>query len=193
MSGLYLIALIAIWLFAGRMIYRVWRYWKPADLTRKILHIMIGAVLFSFWFGGAFWEVAGKKMYWDAQVREMCAKDGGIKVYETVTLPAEMFNKWGQVDFYHPTQGENALGQEYVFKEDTQYYRQDNPQMSRVHYQVLRRADGKLLGETILYDRIGGDLPGPWHHSSFACPDINKAGSIALFSKIFIASEGVGK
>lgn len=193
MSGLYLIALIAIWLFAGRMIYRVWRYWKPADLMWKILHIMIGAVLFSVWFGGAFWEVAGKKMYYDAQVRELCAKDGGLKVYETVQLPAEMFNKWGQIEFHRPAQGENALGPEYVFKEDTQYFRQGNPQISRIHYQVLRRVDGKLLGETVLYGRVGGDLPGPWHHSSFRCPAFSKAGENALFSGIFISSKGVEK
>jgi hypothetical protein len=65
--------------------------------------------------------------------------------------------------------------------------------MSRIHYQVLRRADGKLLGETTLYLRIGGDLPGPWHHSSFDCPDANKAGDVTLISHIFIPSQGVEK
>lgn len=183
MSGLYLIALIAIWLFAGRMIYRVWRYWKPADLTRKILHIMIGAVLLSVWFGGAFWEVAGKKMYYDAQVREMCAKDGGVKVYETVELPAEMFNKWGQIEFYHPTQGENALGSEYIFRSEKYYYRKTDPEMSRRVYQVIRRADNKLLGESVVYGRGGGDLPGPWYGSTFHCPE--DGGDIPLFVKIF--------
>jgi len=28
----------------------------------------------------------------DAQVDELCTKDGGIKVYETVTLPKERFS-----------------------------------------------------------------------------------------------------
>lgn len=32
----------------------------------------------------------------DAQVKELCAKDGGIKVYETVKLPADRFNQWGR-------------------------------------------------------------------------------------------------
>jgi len=35
-------------------------------------------------------------------------------VYETVELPAEMFNRWGQINFFQPTQGENALGPEYL-------------------------------------------------------------------------------
>lgn len=33
----------------------------------------------------------------DAKVRELCEKDGGIQVYETVTLPAERFNEHGQI------------------------------------------------------------------------------------------------
>ena len=45
----------------------------------------------------------------DDEVRRLCAIDGGIKVYETVTLPADRFDKYGQINFYRPTQGENAL------------------------------------------------------------------------------------
>jgi hypothetical protein len=123
----------------------------------------------------------------------LCAKDGGIKVYETVELPPERFNRWGQIDFHDPTQHENSIGPEYLFKEDTLYYRQDDPTLSRIHYKVFRRVDGKLLGESVIYGRVGGDLPGPWYHSSFRCPDFNKAGENALFSNIFIPSKGAEK
>ena len=58
------------------------------NLTRKALHIVIGVLFFSLWFGGACKKVTGKKMYRDAKVLELCAKDGGAKVYETVELPA---------------------------------------------------------------------------------------------------------
>ena len=126
----------------------------------------------------------------DQQVKELCAKDGGVKVYETVTLPAEKFNQWGQPNFYKPTKRENALGTEYIFKEDRHYYRRDNPEMSRTHYQIFRRSDSKLLGETVLYARGGGDMPGPWHESSFTCPDPNKAGDVALLAEIFILHKG---
>ena len=44
----------------------------------------------------------------DQQVKELCAKDGGIKVYETVKLPADRFDQWGMVKPYDPTQGENV-------------------------------------------------------------------------------------
>ena len=124
----------------------------------------------------------------DNEVRRLCAIDGGIKVYETVTLPADKFNEWGQVNFYKPTQGENALGTEYVFVADTYYYRKGNPQMARYGIKVIRHSDRKLLGEAISYGRGGGDIPGPWHPSSFTCPEISESGREALFKQIFIRS-----
>lgn len=193
MSGLYLLALIAVWLFAGWVIYRLWKRWKPTDLTRKTIHLVIGILLFSVWFGGAFWEVSGKKMYWDTKVGALCAKDGGVKVYETVELPAEMFNRWGQIDFVHHSQGENALGPEYFVKDETQFLRPENaqPTLVRHHYQIYRRSDMKLLGERISYSRRGGDLPGLWHSSSYSCPDYREKGLLeVLFIKSNSKEEG---
>ncbi|WP_154716611.1 hypothetical protein [Sterolibacterium denitrificans] len=128
----------------------------------------------------------GRKAYWDAKVREMCAKDGGIKVYETMKLPPEKFNEWGQPNFYRPTQGENALGADYVFVSDIFYYRKGNPQMARYHIKVIRRLDGKLIGESISYGRGGGDLPSPSHGTSFHCP--KDYGDIPLLMQVFIRS-----
>ncbi len=122
----------------------------------------------------------------DAEVRRLCAIDGGIKVYETVRLPPDKFNQWGQINFYRPTQGENTLGSEYLFKQETTYYRQGNPEMSRSHYQVIRRSDNKLLGELIRYGRGGGDMPGPWHDSSFSCPDPAEGALSTLLKSIFV-------
>jgi hypothetical protein len=124
----------------------------------------------------------------DAQVRELCAKDGGIKVYETVKLPADSFDEWGMLKVYKPTQGENALGPEYRFHHDTHFYKKGNPQMSRSHYKIVRRSDSKLLGETVLYGRGGGDMPSPMHESSFHCPEPSVAGEVQLIQRIFIKS-----
>ena len=33
----------------------------------------------------------------DREVKRLCAIDGGIKVYETVKLPAERFDQYGQI------------------------------------------------------------------------------------------------
>lgn len=126
----------------------------------------------------------------DAEIKRLCAKDGGIKIYETVSLPSTRFNEWGQVDFFRPSLGENALGLDYLFKFERQLYAKGNPEMSRTHYQVIRRADGKLLGETVLYARGGGDVPSPMHDSSFHCPEVREAGSNALLMKIFTKVSG---
>lgn len=114
----------------------------------------------------------------DQQVKELCAKDGGVKVYEVVKLPSDRFDQWGMVKPYDPTQGENALGQEYMFKRETMYYRKGNPDLLRMHTQIIRRSDSKLLGESIFYKRGGGDLPGPWHGSSFMCPELSVANDV---------------
>ncbi|HAD04551.1 MAG: hypothetical protein A2005_11770 [Desulfuromonadales bacterium GWC2_61_20] len=169
MSGLYLLALIAIWLLAGWIIYRVWRIWKPTDLTPKIVHIVIGVLLFLVWFGGAFWEVVGKKEYYDAQVRELCAKDGGVKVYETVELPGERFDKYGVVKI--PSGKDVNLGTEYHYDSKIYYYKKMSPEVWRLHFEIFRNLDNKLLGEATSYARRGGDIPGPWHESSFGCPE----------------------
>jgi hypothetical protein len=81
----------------------------------------------------------------DAEVKRLCAIDGGIKVYETVKLPAKKFNQWGQPNFYKPIDGENALGVEYIFKRNTDYFRQGNPEMWRAHYKLIRRSDNKSM------------------------------------------------
>lgn len=119
----------------------------------------------------------------DAEVKRLCAIDGGIKVYETVKLPADKFNQWGQVNFYNPTRGENSLGEQYIFKSETKYYQKGNPELWRSHYQVIRRLNGKLLGESISYSRRGGDVSGPWHESSYGFPE--ERGDIQLLMKVF--------
>ena len=44
--------------------------------------------------------VGCEKARLDQQVKELCAKDGGIKVYETVKLPPERFDQWGLIKPY---------------------------------------------------------------------------------------------
>lgn len=105
----------------------------------------------------------------DAKLRQLCAKDGGLKVYEKVELPPDMFDKFGVVTFPDATE-KRPLGSDFILHEHTEYYRTGNPSLRRVHAKILRSADGRLLGEVTSYHRVGGDFPGPWHESSLACP-----------------------
>jgi hypothetical protein len=122
----------------------------------------------------------------DSEVRELCAKDGGIKVYETVKLPAETFDKEGVIKI--PSKQEAKASDEYYYEWIVKYLHSGDPEMWRSHTLIIRRKDGKVLGESIHYARRGGDLPGPWHPSSFSCPEINKhnpslEGSIFVMEK----------
>lgn len=114
----------------------------------------------------------------DAEVKRLCAIDGGVKVYEVVRLPAERFDSRGTVDIFRPGRSEASLGSAYVYKEEKEVIVSGNPEMWRAHYQIIRKSDNKLLSEARIYIRRGGDMSGPWHDSYFSCPDIKDFGVV---------------
>ncbi len=109
----------------------------------------------------------------DAEVRRLCAIDGGVKVYETVKLPADRFDQYGNVGI--PNRRYAQPTDEYFYELETEYLRSGDPTLVRHVGRIFRRSDNKVLGESIRYGRGGGDLPGPWHSSSFSCPGISPA------------------
>ncbi len=136
-------------------------------------------------------DTSGQKVA-DAEVQRLCKIDGGVKVYETVKLPSGKFNEWGQINFYRPDQGEDALGPEFIFIHEAKWLRKSSMEPShdltllRDYYAVKRRVDGKLLGTSVRYGRGGGDIPGPWHPSSYSCPSNDTVGSNVLLKKVFV-------
>ncbi|QOJ23462.1 MAG: hypothetical protein HRU78_07165 [Gammaproteobacteria bacterium] len=155
-------------------------------MKKIVLLLIAAAIVYATFFT--------EKARLDREVDRLCAIDGGIRVYETVTLPADKFDKkYGQINFYRPTQGENTLGPEYIYKSDMRYYKKGDPSsqgahviaMKRDHIQIIRKSDMQLLGEIVMYYRAGGDLPGPWHHSSYQCPDRSIATEGTLLEKVF--------
>jgi len=126
---------------------------------------------------------ACEKARLDEQVKELCAKDGGIKVYETVKLPADRFDQWGKVQI--PSKEKAKADDAYYIEWEISYLKKGNPSLWRSHHRVVRKSDSKLLGESIMYARGGGDPPGPWHGSSFKCPEPTQGPSLesVVFSK----------
>ncbi len=156
-------------------------------MKKIILLMLVLSVIYAIFFS--------EKARLDREVDRLCAIDGGIRVYETVELPPDKFDKHGQINFYRPTQGENALGLEYIFQWDRRnYIKRDSEQgpqeiaIRQNHFKIIRKSDMKLLGDFVLYSRIGGDLPGPWEPSSYRCPGLETNENI-LIHRIFVKSD----
>jgi len=110
-----------------------------------------------------------EKIQLDERVSQLCRQDGGVRVYETVKLSAGEFDRYGVV---RVPREKDAKGMDaYFYEQDVHYYLKGNPELWRLNFRIVRRADKKVLGEATSYARSGGDLPGPWHESSFGCPE----------------------
>jgi hypothetical protein len=129
----------------------------------------------------------------DRQVEELCKKDGGVKVYETVTLSPEMFDQDG-----NPFPGwrgrplEDRLGPDYRYLTETHYLKQGDPNqlfsegvLSRYSEKIVRVSDSKLMGESVVYGRTGGEAILLGHPSGTMCP-ILKSADETLIRSVFV-------
>jgi hypothetical protein len=120
----------------------------------------------------------------DQQMEVLCKQDGGIKVYETVTLPASEFGPRGEPLFRHRAPGtprEDLLGPEYRYGSSREILvgdaqpKQGAGQLVRLHWTIHRRSDNKLLGEQTEYRRSGGDLfTFGFQTSNASCPRVER-------------------
>ncbi len=117
----------------------------------------------------------------DREVSRLCTINGGIRIYETVMLPAEKFDQYGQISIPHKDSANPE--DEYFYQSSTIYLIKGNPELVEYHYEIYRKFDEKPLGEIINYSRRGGGVPGPWHVNAFRCPSETDAD---LNKKIFI-------
>lgn len=183
MSALYLIGVIALWLWLTSLLWKGLRRWCSSGGEGASARNGVAVLIALLWFGASSWYGGGRNFYYDWQVDRMCAVDGGVKVYETVKLPADRFNKYGNIGVTDRKHAKPT--DEYYFEIDDKYFRRGDPNLIRSVTRVIRRSDVKVLGESIRYGRGGGDFPGPWHPSSFDCPQIRDAEG-KLESSIFL-------
>ena len=181
--------LILIWAILTWVFWRVGKRFLRSRFSNGPLRIALVVAFAVIWFGWSFWEAGGKKLYWDAKVRELCAVDGGVTVYETVELPAELYDYYADRNWILPDRKDADDSTEYFTGYAVIKYRDADPQVARTVSRVIRRSDGKVLGEYVRYERGGGDIPGPWHGSSYLCPDPTQ--STGFKSKIFIKEDKV--
>ena len=136
-------------------------WWKPS------IGVTIFLVLFGLWWGVPTFL----KWRADTQVKELCAKDGGVKVYETVTLPPEKFDQRGIVRFSLSKDRKLIFNGNYQLINIIHYYDRIYLSLRRDQSEIWRLSDGKLLGEAVSYSRVGGDPIGPWEPSYSGCPE----------------------
>lgn len=127
------------------------------------------------------WLSGCEKTKLDEEVRRLCAQDGGVKVFETIALHKNEYqrlqNRYGE--FAIPFKDRTRQGDSFYYETETKYLKKGNPEMWRSEYRLVRRSDGKVLAVSVHYARRGGDMPGPWHESSFGCPDTKKGEQMA--------------
>lgn len=112
----------------------------------------------------------------DRQMEELCRKDGGNKVYETVSLSAEMFDEFGYpFPGWRDRSQERKLGDDYLYIYESEVLKDGDPfkgkgRLTRTHIKILRKADEKIMAETVAYSRVGGDGVVIGHPTSSSCP-----------------------
>jgi hypothetical protein len=139
-----------------------------------LLAIPLAIVVLIFLVIGVY---EGRKAYWDSKVREMCEKDGGVTVFESVSITDEEYKHLGGLKDGLPLPwADDAKKKNYpYFREIKEARLHDfNPEVVRRETLVKRRSDGSVLGKSVYYSRRGGDVPtGLFHDSSFGCPSQN--------------------
>lgn len=133
----------------------------------------------------------GRKAYWDAKVREMCEKDGGVTIYERVRISRAEINRHvlpmtadGRLSF---TTKELAHPYAPIYAvERITYVRESNPRVRRTESVIMRRTDQTVVAKWVIYARTGGDFPtGFSEGTNFICPDLQKMTS-DLHEQLFI-------
>ena len=115
-----------------------------------------------------------RKAYWDSEVREMCAKDGGVKVLEKAIVPefeyAELMNNFGpksiQAELLSPSSAP------LFTTTSSSYIRSWNPEVRRDVMKIIRKGDRKELGISTSYSRVGGDVFA-LQPSAYRCPEVS--------------------
>jgi hypothetical protein len=136
------------------------------------LPIAVGSALLIVLAGCAGYE-PGRQAYWDARVREMCNKDGGVRVFEQIHISKAEIDLLGRVDGKIAVPAKRlAHPKSTIFAENKiTHIRASNPAVWRSEWAVVRREDRVVVAQWVSYVRVGGDPPTYAHPSTFICPN----------------------
>ncbi len=156
----------------------VWRFAKPLFwLPVQLLVLIVLYVTYCL----------ARIQYWDHEVRQLCAKDGGLHIYEQIEITQEeaaLIRREGKEGFLD-------IPPKFLYKPGQPVYASDHqrtlihkghPSVEKWVYTINRASDDKVLASAVNYGRGGGDPFGPWEPSHSWCPDTY---GLAEIQKIF--------
>lgn len=125
---------------------------------------------------GCMGWVPGRQSYWDAKVKEMCEKDGGVQILEKLHITRTDIEFLEKVDgkisvpikeLAHPRSPAYAVNKSEILRDG-------NPGVWRSEWEIVRRTDNVIVARWVAYTRVGGDFPSHAHESRFTCPDLTR-------------------
>ena len=136
---------------------------------KKILFSSLFPILFS----GCMGYVPGQQSYWDEQVREMCERDGGVRIYEKLRITKADIELLGRVGGKIGVPAKDLANPKAPAYQELKItrIRDGNPRVSRTDLIIVRRADQTVVAQATIYARSGGDFPSPAQTSGYRCPD----------------------
>ena len=125
---------------------------------------------------GCMGWMPGQQAYWDAQVKELCEKDGGVTVYERVKLTQSEYELLGGIYGAISVPSRNVAASSTPYVSDTTITALHDwaPEVWRRETLIVRVADEKVLAKQITYGRRGGDVPVFFigHPSFYGCSEL---------------------
>ncbi|WP_037588296.1 hypothetical protein [Stenoxybacter acetivorans] len=172
MSAFYLMAVAFIWFKLTQWTGKLWLKWrKNKPNTSRLLIDLSFMLIFLAWFTASFWYGGGRVHYYNAEVKRLCAIDGGIKVYEKVVLSPEDYDKLMKIGLGSSPSDKYFLAYQLGGKSLDTIIRNGNPTIKRDRNVVMERDNKKIIAEIIRYYRFDGGFPGPWETHGFSCPN----------------------
>jgi hypothetical protein len=122
----------------------------------------------------------GRQTYWDARIRELCEKDGGVAILDRVSVAKGDSTAIAVKALADPKAPVYAETRSTTIREG-------NPSVWRSEWQVVRRSDQAIVARAIQYSRAGGDFPTVANATWFGCPDNDRMK--ASLEKLFVVQE----
>jgi len=181
-----------LWLILLLLPVCVWLAIKLAKRFKPGISRIAGGIgvfllLFALPFGD---EIAGR-----AYLSYLCATEAGVKVYQTVELPAEYWDEKGRPKFI---KGIGGFDTAMLSKYDVEYTTEQYPSFFRIEkfrFKYVEKENGKILGEGTDFHYFGGWIsqnfnPGPGGGASCDRADLrdSKGTLLSIFRPAMIQS-----